>query len=129
MENNCPKCNVPLVENANFCEKCGYQITSTATEKIDTKETGHLLVSRKKSFYGFAISLNVQINNVDYNLSSGDTIDLNLLPGKYLITYKVWCRRQKELTIDVLANQEYFLEFVNDYLWGGFKVSKNSKLN
>ncbi len=125
--NNCPNCGNPIVNSSNFCKKCGIQLNQST--QTNTSETGHLSISRKKSFYGCAISLSVVINNSDYKMNSGDVLKFDLQPGRYIIAYKVWCRRQKEITIDVVAGGTYFVEFVNDYLWGGFKISKNSKLN
>ncbi len=125
--NKCPNCGEDIVENTSFCEKCGTQLN----QKIEQGQTGtgHLLISRKKSFYGCAISLSVTINNVDYKLNNGENLNFDLQPGRYSITYKVWNRRKKEVTIDVAQDGNYFIEFVNDYLWGGFKISKKSKMN
>ncbi len=125
--NKCPNCNSDLTAGSNFCEKCGASVTSTT--QPNNSSTGHLLVRRKKSFYGFAVAISVTINNIEYTLNNGDELNFDLLPGRYIITYKVWCRRKKEVTIDVVSNGNYYIEFVNDYLWGGFKLSKNSKLN
>lgn len=125
--NNCPNCGNPISGNINFCDKCGYQLVQITPAQ--TSDTGHLHIVRKKSFYGCAVSLSVTINNVDYKLNNGDELNFDLQPGRYVITYKVWCRRRKEVTIDVVAGGNYLMEFVNDYLWGGFKLSKDSKLN
>lgn len=125
--NKCPNCGLDLVAGANFCDKCGASLNPTT--QVNNAGTGHLLIKRKSSFYGFAVSISVNINNLDYSLGNGDELNFDLLPGRYVITYKVWCRRKKEVTIDVVSGGNYYIEFVNDYLWGGFKLSKNSKLN
>lgn len=124
MLENCPKCGNKLNPNAKYCEQCGTGIIQVSDSPIP----GHLVLNRKKSFYGVAIGIIVTINNVEYRLDNGDNFTITLAPGTYTLTYKVWCRRKKEVIVEVESGGEYLLDFVNDYLWGGFKVGKNSKL-
>lgn len=124
MLENCSNCGNKINPNAKFCDQCGAEI-----KQVDNLlEPGHLVLNRKKGFYGVAIGIIVTVNNVEYRLDNGDKFTIELAPGIYNVTYKVWCRRKKEVTVEVASGEEYLIDFVNDYLWGGFKIGKNSKL-
>ena len=63
-----------------------------------------------------------------FQLSNGQQLIYSLVPGIHTITYKLWCRREKTVQINVVAGGQYLIDFTADWLWGGFKLSKNSKL-
>lgn len=59
----------------------------------------------KSTVMGFAINIHITINGVNYKLTAGKSMTLNLLPGTYQISYKVWCRRKKQLQLILLPKK------------------------
>lgn len=136
----CPKCGTQN-NGGNFCIACGNplnidkqaqissgnQITFNQTNQNNIA-TGQLILRRNGEVMGFAIDIHITINGVPYKLKAGDNLTFNLSPSNYQITYKVWCRREKAVSINVIPGNYYILDFVYDPLWGGFKLGKESKL-
>lgn len=89
---------------------------------------GLLTIIRDKSFVGCAINIKITIDNYPYELSNGQVLSFNLVPGRHVITYKCIWRRMKTIEINVMPNKNYSLMFVYDWLWGGFKLASNSVL-
>ena len=131
MNNKCIRCGNDLAPNQNFCNCCGLPVTNMVsnTNINSNSNTGKLIVSREKNFYGCAAKLKVLINGYCYTLENGQVLDFNLIPGVYTITWKFWCRRNKSIQINVLAGGYYCVNFKPDYLWGGFKLSDKCKFN
>lgn len=123
MNNFCNNCGNPIT-SGKFCTNCGAPISTTNI----LANTGHLSIKRKGQIMGFAVNVHVKINEVPYELGAGQKIDLDLAPGTYRITYKIWCRREKEVIINIVAGNNYLIDLVYDPLWGGFKLGANSKL-
>lgn len=85
-------------------------------------------ISRKSSFVGVAFKLDVNIDNYQYKLGSGDSLSFQMLPGHHVITYSFWSRKTKTVEIDMVPGNYYTLIFKPDLFWGGFKVDSTSKL-
>ena len=118
----CTNCGSAV--EGNFCSKCGSKIESKNLEQ------GNLVIERKSNVIGCAININISIDNGNIiNLASGSKLVFNLKPGQHQISYKVWCRRKKEVSINIVDGKNYYLKFSYDILWGGFKISKDSVLN
>ncbi len=132
MNNNvvCPNCNYANPIGAKFCSKCGGSLELNQVTKLvqEYATTGHLVIERKKSFWGCAISLKIEIAGNSYDLSNGSKLEFDLVPGVYSISYKVWCRRLKTVDVNMTSAGNARIYFVPDLLFGGFKVSKESKL-
>ena len=127
MNNFCTQCGANNV-GGNFCVTCGSPINNQVAQQPVQTNTGQLILMRKGAVMGFAIDIHITINGVSYKLSAGNSITLDLAPGSYQISYKVWCRREKTITINIVAGNNYLVDFVYDPLWGGFKIGKESKL-
>lgn len=136
----CPKCGTQN-NGGNFCIACGNPLNIDKQAQISSGNqiafnqtnqnniaTGQLILRRNGKVMGFAIDIHITINGVPYKLKAGDNLTFNLSPGNYQITYKVWCRREKAVSINVIPGNYYILDFVYDPLWGGFKLGKESKL-
>lgn len=89
---------------------------------------GTLVINRKNSFIGCAVNIEMTLDGQPFQLSNGQQLIYSLVPGIHTITYKLWCRREKTVQINVVAGGQYLIDFTADWLWGGFKLSKNSKL-
>ncbi len=114
----CPNCGKELENSEKFCGSCG-----SSVEVSDA----NVILSRPGAM-GFAVKLHVTIDEAEYDLSSGSTIKLKLKNGEYHVKYKIWCRREHEVVINVSDNKVCEVIFNYDALWGGFKVSKKSVL-
>jgi hypothetical protein len=131
--NVCPKCGGQVLNNQNFCNYCGTPINNLNNQNMNNQvmnnmpTTGKLFISRVNNFYGCAVKLTIYINGCAYSLENGGRIDLDLVPGVYNITWRFWCRRDKNVQINVMPGNWYQLEFKPDYLWGGFKLSDRCK--
>jgi hypothetical protein len=125
----CSNCGNPL--NGGVCNICGGDLNSNQ-ESVQTVNQGNvggtLLVKRPNSFIGIAINIDLTIDGYAYKVANDQQLTFNLTPGVHTITYKVWCRRLKTVQLNVVAGGNYYLEFAVDWLWGGFKLSKNCKL-
>ncbi len=89
---------------------------------------GVVVIKRKNSFVGIAINIDLTLDGYPYKISNDQTMSFTLTPGVHTITYKVWCRRLKTVQINAVPGGNYFIEFTPDWLWGGFKLSKNSRI-
>lgn len=118
----CPNCGAEV--NGSFCTKCGTPINGGT----NPYQGGTLLITRPSKFWGWAVKLNVAIDGTIYPLSAGQTLSFNLVPGVHVITYKIWCRREQRVDLNVVPGGNYSVVFDYDWLWGGFKVGKASKL-
>ena len=107
MNNKCIRCGNDLAPNQNFCNCCGLPVTNMVSNTSINSNTGKLIISREKNFYGCAAKLKVLINGYCYTLENGQVLDFNLIPGVYTITWKFWCRRDKSIQINVLAGGYY----------------------
>lgn len=141
----CPVCGGQVLNNQSFCTGCGNPVNnmnnannfnninnlnpvSNNFNNININPgMGKLILSRKESFYGFAVKLTVVINGYVYSLGNGFRYDLDLAPGVYNVTWKFWCRRDKTIQINVMPGNIYCVDFKPDYLWGGFKLSERCK--
>ena len=120
----CPKCGNNVSEGAAFCNNCGTQVSGAVNPA-----NNNLIISRPGKFIGVAVDLRVIINGVEVKLGAGETMGFNLSPGMAVIKYKIWCRREKEVVINVQTGRQYSIIFKYDALWGGFKIGKESVLN
>jgi len=133
MNNFCTQCGTNN-NGGNFCVKCGASMNIQANYAQQSvvpqsyANTGRLVIQRRGKIMGAAIKINVKVNGVAYELGAGENIVLDLVPGIYQITYDVWCRREKAVTINIVSGNNYLIDFVYDPLWGGFKIGKESKL-
>lgn len=128
----CTQCGTPN-NGGNFCITCGCPINNQIAQQTLYSQpvqvnTGRLILMRKGKVMGFAIDIHITINGLSYKLEAGNNISLDLAPGICQISYKVWCRREKTITINIVAGNYYLVDFVYDPLWGGFKIGKDSKL-
>ena len=130
--------------SGNFCVQCGAPLNNVQQPAMVNQPVqpqvpiqqpmgqngtmGQLVLKRDSALIGFAVDIHITVNGAPYQLSAGKSVVLDLVPGTYRITYKVWCRKEKEVIINVFAGNQYILDFVYDALWGGFKLGKYSKL-
>lgn len=127
MNNNfCPECGKPIMPNQNFCNYCGFSVNQNNVVN-NNQTTGKLIINRNKKFYGFAVSLTIEINGYSYSLVNGGRLEFDLAPGVYNVTWKFWCRRDKSVQINVLPGNWYLVDFRPDYFWGGFKLTDRCK--
>lgn len=87
-----------------------------------------LTITRINSFAGVAVKIALTVDGYQYDLANNSTLSFNLTPGNHVITYKVWCRRLKTVNINAVPGNNYSIIFKPDLLWGGFKISNDSKL-
>lgn len=130
MNNFCSSCGHKIMPGSNICHNCGKNMAPTQPyqPQVTSVGTGHLVINRQKSFIGCAIAIHITINGAPYELKNNSQIILDLVPGVYQITYKVWCRREKSVTLNVRGGGNYLLDFVVDFLWGGFELGPGSIL-
>lgn len=130
MNNFCPKCGHQIMPGSNLCHNCGNNMAPTQVyqPQVTTVNTGHLVINRQKSFVGCAIAIHITINGVPYELNNNSQLVFDLAPGSYQVNYKVWCRREKSVIINVHAGGNYLVDFVVDPIWGGFKIGDGSIL-
>lgn len=89
----------------------------------------NVIIARKKGFAGVAIDIHLTIDEEHYNLKNGQELKFTLSEGEHIIKYKVWNRREKSITLQIVPDKEYKILFKYDALWGGFKLDKSSILN
>lgn len=107
----------------NFCENCGSKVTD------NIENTGILTITRPNRFVGVAVGIEIYIDNKSYtNIKNNSKIELRLPEGKHTISYKVWCRSLKTIELNIIRGNNYELIFTPDYILGGFKINKNSRL-
>ena len=125
---NCNSCGSPV--NGQFCNNCGSPVGAPVQQVVSQVGTnnGTLVINRKRSFVGVAVNIAMTLDGQPFQLCNGQQLAYTLTPGMHVITYKVWCRRKKTVEVNVVAGGQYLIDFVPDLLWGGFKLSKESKL-
>ena len=117
----CGNCGTLL--NNGICPRCSNM------NNMQNNIPSNLMISRPGTFMGFAAKLDVYVNDQLLKLGAGETFYYNLPFGPCVIKYKFWCRRAKEIVINIQPNRSYSVIFEYDALWGGFKVSNSSILN
>ena len=118
----CTNCGAEV--QGNFCTKCGAAVGSAPMNQGN----GTLVITRPSKFWGWAVKLNVMIDGNAYPLGAGQSLSFTLTPGNHVISYKIWCRREQIIQLAVVPGGSYSVVFDYDWLWGGFKVGKSSKL-
>lgn len=126
----CPNCNNVNAPGAKFCAKCGTALGDSNVQQgvPSTGGTGHLIIERKDSFWGCAVPVTIGIGGYSYQLQNGGKIEMDLNPGTYQVTYKVWSRSLKTVDVVITPSCMCRVYLVPDLLLGGFKLSKESKL-
>lgn len=123
----CTKCGSKIKDDSTFCEHCGNKVNGV---NENNSSQGSILFRRNNSFVGVIIGISIYIDgNLWKELRNSCDLEIKLPSGRHAISYKVWCRRMKTVEIDIKAGESYYFNFVPDYLWGGFKLGKDSKLN
>ena len=117
----CGNCGTPL--NNGICPRC------SSMNNMQVNNQNNLMISRPGTFMGFAVKLDVTVNGQLVKLGAGDTFYFAVPFGPCVVKYKFWCRREKEVFINVQPNRGYSVIFKYDALWGGFKISDESILN
>lgn len=79
----CGNCGNKLNSGEAFCGSCGAKVV---TEVVDNN--ANLTISRH-NVMGFAIDIHLDLNGQTFNLSSGQVLNLTLLPGTHILKYKV----------------------------------------
>lgn len=126
----CSNCGSSLVKGAAFCSECGTAVSKEAKVVAEKKtklaktssEKGKIILHRDDRFNGIAVNIEVKINDISYSISNGQRMIIEVTPGPYTISWKVWCRSWQTVNIEVEPGKEYLLHFVPDYLLGGFKL-------
>ncbi len=86
-----------------------------------------LIIKRKKSVWGCAIKMHIDIDESEkFDLSNNEEKEVDLTKGEHIIKYKVWNRREKSIVIKAEEGKEYAMIFKYDPMWGGFKLAKES---
>lgn len=114
----CENCENELKATDTFCESCGTKVSSD----------NNLIISRPGKFAGAAVALHITIDDMEFDLRAGEEKGLRLANGAHVVKYKIWCRREHEVTVNIEDNKVCSIIFKYDALWGGFKVAKNSVL-
>lgn len=126
----CTNCGKPV--NGNFCESCGTPVSNnnnvSEAQNDGAIRVGNLVVCRPDFAMGFAVNIDLYVDGTLYKLGNGQQYIFNLEPRMHVIEYKFWCRRKKTINLNVVTGSNYYIEFEYDVLWGGFKLSKKSKL-
>lgn len=149
MNNNvCPKCGAVVAPGTSFCVGCGtpvggvqaQQAVQPMQQQVAPAQVqqpvmaqvatggGSLLVRRKSSFFGCAVPLTVTIDGNSYTFNNGNEFTFNLTPGVHVVTWKFWSRSLQQTQVTVAPGGTYLVELVYDWLWGGFKLGKDSKV-
>lgn len=115
----CGSCGAELKDGEKFCASCGAE-----NEMADY----NLEIIRPGKIMGCAVDLHVTIGDTQYELGAGKSFKIKLDNGEHTIKYKIWCRREHEVIVNIEDNKVCRVEFVYDALWGGFKISKKSVL-
>lgn len=120
----CPNCRSEV--NGEFCVNCG-----TAINVAPVVNNGYAVINiiRKKSFYGSIANMVISLDGANpQQLSNDQTVAYNLTPGEHVISYKIWSRRKKDVTIIAEPGKTYSLVFKPDWLWGGFKINEKESI-
>lgn len=145
MNNNvCPNCGLVAAPGSKFCMSCGTPLQGGATGQVqvapqpaapvvastvDPNMCGSLLIRRKQAYQGWAVPLMVVVDGLEYTFTNGQEMTLKLTPGVHHVVWKFWCRSNQETYVTVQAGGYYFIEFVLDWVWGGFKMNPESKVS
>ena len=122
----CPKCGYALKGNDAFCPSCGLNINGNSQPSVTNT---NLVIARPGKVMGCAINLKITVNGTEVKLGAGDTLNFNMPVGPCSVKYKFWCRREKEVLINIQSGRQYSVIFKYDPLWGGFKIGKDSIIN
>jgi hypothetical protein len=140
MNNNvCPKCGAAIVPGTQFCSGCGTPVQGSV-QNVPVQPApvqqpvvaqggyGSLFIRRVSNAFGCAVPLTVTVDGNSYTFNNGNELTLNLTPGVHVVTWKFWSRRLQQTQVNVTVGNQVFVELVYDWLWGGFKLGKNSIL-
>lgn len=126
-DNYCKECGKFIEAGAKFCNKCGATINQDVEQ--NKKDSGKLIIRRKSSILGAAVGIKVTLNGTDYTFTNGTEMSFDLNPGTYTVSWKFWCRSLQKTDVVITSGNTCLVELVYDWLWGGFKLGKNSKIN
>lgn len=115
----CSKCGKEIKDDEKYCGSCG---------EITANNNYNLIISRPNKVMGCAVQLHVTIGDTEYELGAGREYKITLPKGSHVIKYKIWCRREHEVTVTIEDGKVCNVIFAYDALWGGFKISKKSVL-
>ena len=115
----CFNCHNELLGSEAFCTKCGVNLNNAI----------NLTLRRPGKFFGCAVKLDISINGIKYKLGAGEVLNVIVPTGNCTIRFDFWCRREKEVFLNIEPGKKYDVVFKYDALLGGFKIAKESKLN
>lgn len=121
----CPNCGSEI--NGEFCVNCG--TPAQVAPVVNNSGMATIQIVRKKSFYGSLANMVISLDDANpQQLSNNQIVTYNLTPGEHKISYKIWSRRKKEVTIMAEPGKAYSLVFKPDWLWGGFKINEKESI-
>lgn len=137
--NVCSKCGAVMAPGVKFCASCGTPVGEVPAQQpvaavqqpvaqVTPGIGGSVLIRRKSNFFGCAVPLTVTVDGSSYTFNNGNEFTFNLTPGVHVITWKFWSRRLQQTQVTVVPGGTYLVELVYDWLWGGFKLGKDSKI-
>ena len=141
----CPNCGLVAAAGTKFCMECGTPIggveepvqvvavpqpaAPVVASTVDPNMCGSLLLRRKQCYQGWAVPLTVVVDGREYTFTNGQEMTLKLTPGVHHVLWRFWCRSDQEVYVTVQSGGYYFVEFVVDWVWGGFKMNPESKIS
>ncbi|MBQ3409020.1 MAG: zinc-ribbon domain-containing protein [Clostridia bacterium] len=94
----CGNCGKEITENTVFCPNCGHRIEKDNRNDVEANKDKlvKLIVHRKKSLYGAAVSTKVHVDgNLAASLKSDGTAEINVTPGNHEVIFDMWSATEK----------------------------------
>lgn len=101
----CKNCGKEIADGVTFCPNCGQGVE----QSVSRSKTGtvRLVVHRKKSFFGCAVSTKIHLDGqVVASIKSDGVASFDLTPGTHELVFDMWSATEKtniELPADCSA--------------------------
>ncbi len=100
----CKNCGKEMADGVAFCPSCGQAVTQSVSENANNNGTVKLVIHRKKSFYGCAVSTKIHLDGqVVAAIKSNETATFDLVPGTHEVIFDMWSANEKT-NIDLPAD-------------------------
>ena len=90
----CKNCGKQLKDDDAFCPSCGQSVGYVASAdnvQVNSSKTVKLIIHRKKSFFGAAVSTKIHIDGqMVASVKSNGKAEFDLVPGTHELTLDMW---------------------------------------